>query len=236
MTKPKKVKARVVEKKMLNDKILFLKLENVEPDEVVFKAGQFISVEVGDGLYRSYSICSATSDVKHIELVAPVGHDGVGAKFLKGLSVGNEVTYIGPSGKFILVDPLPEEIVLLATGTGIAPFISYLYSLKDYAGKVRLYWGNRRAKDVFYEDLLQDIARSMNGFEYEIYLSSGDISKYKAGRITQVVSDLEGSAAAYYLCGHPAMVEEVSGLLLAEGVLESNIHFEKFTSAKGKKP
>jgi ferredoxin-NADP reductase len=109
--------------------------------------------------------------------------------------------------------------LFVATGTGIAPFLSALRfqpKLKD----VRVLWGLREALEV--PECLADV-------ETERWVSRQEVAGTKRGRLTEHIDALCFAPDAHvYLCGLDAMIEEVSGALSERGVPADRIHREVF--------
>ncbi|MDQ5981747.1 MAG: hypothetical protein QG570_504, partial [Patescibacteria group bacterium] len=126
---PKRFEFSLMQKSMLNEKVMLLKLSLINPSEITFTSGQFLNIKVNDKQYRSYSISSISSEKRFVEIIAAVGHEGVGANYFKNIQVGDKGEFIGPSGKFILTQVLSSNLVFISTGTGISPLISMLRNL-----------------------------------------------------------------------------------------------------------
>lgn len=215
---------------------MFLRLENVEPTETPFIAGQFISIYVGDGKYRAFSLCNAPSETTKLDLVAAVAHKGLAADYFKTLEIGEEVTYVGPAGRYKYSENPENSLVLIATGTGIAPFISILSKIttENPSKSVKLVWGMRNESELFFEKELEEIKKLLPNFEYTLYFSqvAADSEKAISGRVTKNLVALVEPNTEYHICGNPNMVEEVEATLQNLGVSKDEIFREKFTWAK----
>lgn len=228
MNTPMVLKAKVLATEFLNDKILKLSFESEYP--LNFLPGQYVSIKVDEATYRAYSICSSYKNKSGFDIVASVEHKGPGAVFLKTLKKGDRVQVVGPRGKFLLKEKLPDSIYFLTTGTGIAPFISYLYYLTDkkYKGKIVLFYGNRFYKETFFLNEIEDFKQDLD-LSAVLYLSQDERDGFEKGRITQDMEKYIDSKAQYYLCGNPFMIEEAVEKLLKKKISEENIIFEKYT-------
>ena len=98
MKHPKLYKAKLKGKQMLNARDMLVEFELIKPAEIHFKPGQFINLNVAENTFRSYSICSDSSLLDKVSIVASVSHEGVGTKYLKELKQSDEIRFIGPSG------------------------------------------------------------------------------------------------------------------------------------------
>ncbi|MEM8715844.1 MAG: ferredoxin--NADP(+) reductase, partial [Cyanobacteria bacterium P01_G01_bin.4] len=88
---------------------------------------------------------------------------GVCSNFLCDLNPGDEVMLTGPVGKsFLLPNDLDATIILIATGTGIAPFRAFIRHLlderNDFKGKIWLFFGVPTSSTILYNEDLDDYA------------------------------------------------------------------------------
>jgi ferredoxin--NADP+ reductase len=126
-----------------------------------FESGQFVMIGLevdGRPLLRAYSIASAHY-ADHLEFFSIKVPDGALTSRLQHLRVGDPVL-VGckPTGTLILSDLLPgRHLYLLATGTGLAPFMSIIRDPQVYErfGKVVLVHGVRAASDLAYAKTIE---------------------------------------------------------------------------------
>lgn len=232
MQRPTLRTAKVVAKEWISSKVLEIVFTNDEP--MKFIPGQFISLNVAEFKYRAYSLCSAGDDEKKFTLIADAAHEGLGSNYLRNSNIGDAVTFIGPSGKFQLVEPIPSNLVFLATGTGLAPFISMFYELKDMETDVNihLYFGVRKEENIFYIDKLEEFKKTMRNFDYTLCLSQPtSLWEGNVGRINDYIRLLDIKNTHVYLCGNPFMIDDNLKKLYELGMNESNVFYEKFTEA-----
>lgn len=253
VTKPQKINAQIIQTSPVAEDVLEIR---IKPDNnFSFNAGQFINVEFPNNIFRSYSLASNPSNSSIISIVVSVKHKGVGSDFFKQAKPKTQITFIGPSGRFVLSKKHPNQIYLFSTGTGIAPFIAMLHELneKNSKAKIRLYFGARSEDKVFFKKALENFKNTFTNFDYYICLSdpttrtvtannphtktnSYSTNNYKKGRITKNINfsdfnEKNTSKTHFYVCGNPNMVDEVTKKLLEQKVSASNIFYEKFTKA-----
>src|SRR5262249_9368769 len=87
-------------------------------------------------------------------------HRGVASNYLCDLTPGDPVSITGPSGKHLLLPGDPaSNLILVATGTGIAPFRAFLRRIflerPDWTGAVYLVFGVRTQAECLYRDELE---------------------------------------------------------------------------------
>ncbi|KKU56120.1 MAG: Benzoate 1,2-dioxygenase electron transfer protein [candidate division WWE3 bacterium GW2011_GWB1_47_11] len=224
-------KATVLKKSWMSSRDILLTLTLVEPVEIDFTPGQFVSLKVDETAFRAYSICSSADNKSEISLLVSSFHNGLGANYVKNLNIDSDVTFVGPGGRFMFSSQVAPEIVFVCTGTGIAPFVSMLHQVLELnlAAKIRLVFGVRTKKDVLFLDFLNSCKSKLNNFDYKICLSQEKSAEFLHGRVTDNVVIPNPKSAHVYLCGHPNMVDDMKLRLAALGVPQSNVFSEKFT-------
>lgn len=224
-------KATLKNKNWVSDKVLYLKFQT--HDEFSFIPGQFISVKVNDQNYRAYSLCSNPANKNTFEIIADAKHQGKGSNYFRALNINDDISYIGPAGRFLLPKNLKNNLVFVATGTGISPFISMLYQIRNLNLNpvIKIYFGLRNKENIFFEDKLKEFSNSFEKFEYRICLSKELVKGYFNGRVTNHVDYNNINETQYFLCGNPDMVNELKNTLLEQGINTEDVFFEKFTTA-----
>jgi ferredoxin--NADP+ reductase len=117
----------------------------------------------GDG--KTLSLCvkrAVTVDEQSGEIFS-----GVCSSFLCDLAVGDTVQLTGPVGKSFLLPPEPHaNLIMVATGTGIAPFRAFLrrrVSQNIDAGQAWLFFGSQTQKDYLYKEEMEAFANASHG-------------------------------------------------------------------------
>jgi Na+-transporting NADH:ubiquinone oxidoreductase subunit F len=211
----------------------------VESSKFEFKPGQYMIFHVpGDGktVHRSYSISTPPSDRGHFEVCVRAVSGGFGSNYMHRLRPGMKLKVEGPVGEFVLREESKKDIVMVATGTGIAPIRSMLMHMLDTPGrrKIRLFFGLRHESDLFYTDLMRGLAAHNPEFEYHFVLSSPDPARWagERGRVNDLIErHLPPDAAAKseaYLCGSAAMIESARAALVAKGMAPDDVMHENF--------
>lgn len=235
MIKPQQFSAKLEETLVHNEKFTQFSFELLEPHKMEFYAGQYVSVKVAEnGTRRSYSLCSSP-DIKHgFELLIDISPAGIGSTYFRNLKFGDSIDFLGPLGMFTMAQDAPEEeIVFVATGSGIAPFRSMILDQLQVRADTRpmtLYWGLRHETDLFWEMEFQELSETHPNFTFHPVISRpGQEWTLSRGRVTDVLKAVNHSqTTGYYLCGNTAMVHDVSDLLQSKGVAQEYIHHEKF--------
>jgi len=203
---------------------------------MTFRAGQFVQIFVptADKPRRtSYSIASPPYESTFFELCVTLVDGGVSSTFLHNLKVGDSVQAMGPLGRFTLPDPLPRDIVFIATGSGIAPFRSMILDLvhRNAPQKISLVFGNRFDNDILYKTEWEELERQNTSFRKRFTLSRPhETWTGKKGYVQDALADFISSPAEkdYYICGLVKMIDGVAEKLQQMGVPKEQIHFERF--------
>lgn len=237
MQPPQQYIARLEDKTVHNEKFVQYKFEFTNPHSMDFIAGQYVSLKVAEnGTRRSYSICS-TPGIKHgFETVVDLEPAGIGCQFLERLKFGDEVSLLAPLGQFVIDTQLQEdEIILVATGSGISPFMSMILDLlqeKQDTRPISLYWGMRHVEHLFWQDEFELLSENFANFSFHPVLSRAPEEwPLCRGRVTDCLSVhqlSESPKVGYYLCGSAPMIVDVSQVLSQKGVQAEHIHHEKF--------
>jgi len=201
---------------------------------------------------RAYSIASTSREHQFLEFYLVEVRTGALTPRLFALKVGDRL-WLGPkiSGLFTLDQvPADQNVVFIATGTGLAPYMSMLRTHLG-AGESRTYCvihGARTSQDLGYREELLEMERLASNFRYLPVLtrpetepvpwagSTGRLPEFwKTGALERVWGLRPTPADTHcFLCGNPAMVDAMEAVLESEGfTLHSNqhpgqIHREKY--------
>lgn len=235
--------ARVSRVRQLTDSVRQIELTPLAPRRIHFQAGQFVSFEIERPgrpvpATRPYSIASAPEREEAIDLVLNRVPGGPGSEYLFGLREGDTTEFTGPVGSFVVRDSA-RDLLLVATGTGIAPIRSMLLSLaaRSSARGITLFWGLRSERDLYYQDELADLAARLPGLSVTTTLSRPEGAwRGAVGRVTPLVErDITTvDNLDVFLCGNGAMIRDVRDVLRKKGLCP--IHTEQYYDAAPRRP
>ncbi|GJL70736.1 MAG: hypothetical protein NPIRA06_33710 [Nitrospirales bacterium] len=221
-------KAHVSRIKDLTHDVRELELSLTAADSIEFKAGQWISLNVWhpalrQPVSRQYSIASPPSRYHQITLLFNRVPDGSGSNYLFGLNKGDPVTIQGPNGSFYLEEKPGQNLVFVATGTGIAPFRSMISTFLEQpeAGNLTLFWGLRSERDLYYQHELATLAQRHANFSCITILSRPENDwKGPIGRVTTLVENHIASVSnvTFYLCGNGGMIRDTTAIVRKKGL------------------
>lgn len=220
--------ARVERVKTLTHDVREITFQLIEPLEIPFKAGQFVSFDVPHPtsprpVTRAYSIASPPSQKSRITLLLNLIPGGPGSTYLFSLKEGDATRFKGPAGSFYLKEDGARDLLFVATGTGVAPFRSMLDHLLDsgFSRSATLYWGLRSQKDLYYQQEFEALAGQRPNFRFITTLSRPEPGWTGAtGRVTKLIAERIASVTnlSVYLCGNSGMIGEVSALIGQRGL------------------
>ena len=229
--KPASCRARVAAVRGLTPEVLEADLTMVEPAALEFQAGQWVSIPFGPKIVRAYSLASTPRDPSRITLCADVAPGGPGSQWFRALSAGDEVTFKGPLGGFVLDRADPRRLLFVAEEIGIVPIRAMLADL-DETGDRRpatlVYWA-RDAGWLVYDAELRALARRHAGFAYHPVAGGGvpaagpDIA---AATVDGLVTDVSGLLA--YVAGGETAITRVRERLMAKGLERKAVKWERF--------
>ncbi len=182
-----------------------------------FVPGQVAGLTIDKSLPpRLYSLASG-AEQPFLEILYDVKDEGVLTPKLASLKKGDRVWITPPSGIF---RPLPDEKAWwLASGTGIAPFASVLFSAKTE--NIKLIHGGRKAENFYFSRQIEGI----KGLEYLKCCTQEILPGHYHGRLTHWLKDQLSlpTENKYYLCGSAEMVVETRDILVEKGIPFGNI-------------
>lgn len=263
--------ATIIQNNFLNPDLFVM---SVSPDgwEIPdFKAGQYCAiglpsssprtadaepdpegVQPNSWIKRAYSVASSPNEKKALEFYIVLVKEGALTPRLASLRPGSKIWVSQKFTGTFTADELPDEcnIILYATGTGLAPYVSMLHSdLMRPKRRIAVLHGVRHPSDLGYRDELEALQRfSRTKFLYIPVISrptlAGSSWSGRTGYIQDVwqTRDLETmwetkltpQNTHVFICGNPAMIEAVSAILQSEGFTTHSrqkpgqIHIEKY--------
>ena len=145
---------------------------------IQFKAGQFLhlATEPYDPSFnwpesRVFSIANSPERVQSIDILVSRIGKFTGEMFDK-IKTGDELWIKLPYGTFNFDESIDHETILIAGGTGISPFMSFIQYAIDHhlQTAIHLFYGVRDQSLIIIDDLIQEASERLKNFKYTIYL------------------------------------------------------------------
>jgi CDP-4-dehydro-6-deoxyglucose reductase len=198
-----------------------------------FLPGQYIDVIIRSGARRSYSLASASATLLELHIRQVDG--GVLSDYWFGAAQPNDLLRVnGPLGTAVLRDIAGQDLVFLATGTGIAPVKSMLEAIaasapEERPASISVYWGGRVAPDLYW-----DVQAVDAGQHYVPVLSrAGPEWQGARGHVQDVflASGPDLARCIVHACGSDSMVRAAGSMLVAAGLAPQRFHADAFVAS-----
>jgi Na+-transporting NADH:ubiquinone oxidoreductase subunit F len=224
-----------------------------------FTPGQFAFLKVPDDfvakwneryktthkeIARPYSFATSSSRLPEFDLIInlvgpPAGKDvppGVASTFVHtALKKGDEVNFSAPTGTLHLRKDTGRPVIIVAGGTGAAPFLSLLeYWFEngfERNNQIYFFFGVRAKRDLFLDDLFRkwEKEKKLRYFPALSNPAPGDQWEGETGYISNLVAKQipANSGGDAYLAGPLVMVRETVKVLNEKGIGNDHIHFDQ---------
>lgn len=204
-----------------------------------FSAGQFarIGLELNDRLVmRAYSIVSSPFE-EVLEFFSVIVPEGELTPHLQHIKVGDSIWLEKTAYGFLTLaryqQPAPNDLWLLASGTGVAPFLSILqdFEVWERYQYIILAYSVRTAQELAYQDKIQQLKAQFgnDGAQFTFLpIVTRDPMMRLHQRLPQLIASgqlvdaapvrLDAQHSHVMLCGNPQMVEDTKELIKAQGL------------------
>jgi NAD(P)H-flavin reductase len=231
--RPKQFSIVVCKRIRLTKTVLLFTFVLKEPQSMQFIAGQYGAFVIDERTRRQYSFCSAPRDPATFEMVIDTAPMGPGSKFFLSKNVGDTVSCMAPLGIFVLDKTTLRKKVMVATGTGVAPFRSMILDYLENNGTddITLYWGMRHEEDLYWVGDFQELSLKYPNFRFILSMSKPtDSWQGKKGRVTEhlIQEELHPEGSDYYMCGNRMMIKDIETQLISKNVPLPQIHKEMY--------
>jgi Na+-transporting NADH:ubiquinone oxidoreductase subunit F len=210
-----------------------------EGDGIPHRAGQFMTLAAKipeqQGLtMRCFSFATPSGVTDSVDIIARRTPHGVMTPFLFDKAApGDAFTITAPYGDFYLRDG-SSPCVWIAGGSGLSPFLGMIRDMVDSGRSrpVHLFFGAVLPQDLYYVELLREIAATHKWFRFTPALSGPEHCEFcrDYGLNTEVVSKHVGDASTSegYLCGSPGMIAACLKVLGEKGIRRDRVYYDRF--------
>ncbi|KHL75162.1 NADH oxidase [Pseudomonas putida] len=227
--------AAISDVRQLSASTIALSIKGESLNRLAFLPGQYVNLTVpGSDQSRAYSFSSLQKDGEVSFLIRNVP-GGLMSSFLTSLAkTGDNMSLAGPLGSFYL-RPIQRPLLLLAGGTGLAPFTAMLEKVAEQGSEhpLHLIYGVTNDFDLVELDRLHALAARIPNFTFSACVANPESHYPQKGYVTQHIEPrhLNDGDIDVYLCGPPPMVEAVSQYIREQGITPANFYYEKFAAA-----
>ncbi len=202
-----------------------------------FIPGQFVMLTVDvpsqeKPLKRAYSVASSPQK-NHMDITIKQEHKGIVSTYMvTEVKKGDVFILKGPYGAFALHDEQAKEIVCIGAGSGVTPFRSMVHHIKEKNLNINtlLFFSAKTEQDIIFRQDFEQSEQEMDNFSYIVTLTQpSDTWKGKRGRFTHsLIKEHTQDPNYYFICGPPAMVDDIRKQLITDGIAAEKIKVEKY--------
>jgi len=222
-----------------------VRLYRLEPKKrgIQFKAGQFLhlAIEPYDPSFnwpesRVFSIANSPTRIETVDILVSKIGEFTEALFDK-VKVDDELWIKLPYGIFNFDESMEQDTVLIAGGTGVSPYISFLqYAIdQNLNPAIHLNYGVKKSELIIIGDLIKEAKEKLPNFKYNLHVeetvNQNNGLEIKEGQlpVSKIVSEsLKLNNPVFYLSGPPAMIIAFDEELKKQGVSSHQIKYDKW--------
>ena len=222
---------KIVDKKSWNDRLFSLR---IDCDFDTFESGQFVRVALdidGERVARPYSLVNKPGD-DFLEIYFNIVDEGPLTPRLAALEEGDEIFVTDRANGFLTVSEVPQcrHLWMLATGTGVGPFLSILKNKEAWQRfeKIVLAYSVRDLSELAYQQQVAEIQEQWpQKFSFVPMVTREQVEGMLNKRITDSIEDdsLEQRTGVVIdedshimMCGNSAMISDVTEVLEKRGL------------------
>ena len=225
--------AELIDKQQLSPQVYRYRLQTAVP--VYYHAGQFVNVKRTNGVTRSYSLASLPSEDNYIEFHVKRMPNGEMSNWMADeFNVSDSIEITGPMGScFYLNDMSAQPILLVGSGTGLAPLIGVVRDAlhNNHTNSIHIYHGAFNEEELYLDKEINELAKQHDNVHYKACITSeSSVETIEQGRACEVAllnhPDLKGWQV--FLCGAPSLVKFMQQQAYLKGAAMQDIHTDPF--------
>lgn len=219
----------------LNDSVIEVSLRLPPNSNFGYNSGQYVNITKST-IKRSYSVANAYRESGVLTFLIKKYENGLMSNYWFDEAKENDLLRIeGPIGSFFLRETEVENIIFLATGTGLAPIKAILESVSEspkklFNKKIWIFSGARNENDIFWQPNQLDVIPNL---KYIPVLSrASEYWKGEKGYVQDVLikQNIPLENAQVYACGSKTMIESAKKLLTEKGLNKKNFFSDAFVA------
>ena len=229
------VPAKIKSIQKLTDDVIKVSLRLPPNANFKYNSGQYVNL-IKANLKRSYSVANAFKEKTSLEFFIKKYEKGLMSRYWFEEAKENDLLRVeGPLGSFFLRESNYENIIFLATGTGIAPIKAILENIEEsYSNfkhkKIWVFVGARYKEDLFWEPNLENKNIKVNYIPV-LYRQKEDwsgVQGYVQDAVLRSTIDLEQTQV--YACGSNEMIQSAKEVFIKNKLSASNFFSDAFVA------
>ncbi len=219
------IAARVKAVERLTDDIVLLHVQTPRTRRLRFLAGQYVTLQAGDGAPIDYPVASCPCDDRNLQFhVQRIPGNPFTDHVFNHLKRGDTVNILGPRGEFVLREDSPNRLVFIAWDTGFAPIKSLIEHAMalDVAESLHLYWLATPGRGHYLRNLCRSWSDALDNFHFtpiELPLAGANDAGCLREELQCVAHDHPNlNDCDVYVAGAPALLDAARELLLTKGL------------------
>jgi CDP-4-dehydro-6-deoxyglucose reductase len=217
----------------MNENVIEVCLRLPPSSNFIYNSGQYVNIIKGQ-IKRSYSIANRYQKGSELIFFVKKYVSGLMSNYWFNEAKVNDLLRIeGPIGSFFLREIEVENIIFLATGTGVAPIKAILESVNDSASlyKNKYFWlfvGARYANELYWNP--KELNSNLNLKYIPVLSRDEDGWNGERGYIQDIVvkHNIPLSDSQVYACGSNIMIEAAQKALIAKGLKRKHFFSDAF--------
>jgi len=222
--------ARIKALRQLSDSIIEVVLRLPPTASFKFLEGQYVDIIGPNSVKRSYSVASSSykSDITFI--IKKVDTGVFSNYWFNDAKVNDLMRIEGPKGTFFVRNQ-DQELIFLATGTGIAPIRAILESFEEngsYKQKkpIKVFWGNREEKNIIWAPSFKNVDVEINFVLSKPEDNWDGVRGYVQNVALDSIASMDNIAV--YACGSNQMITAAKDIFMKAGLKESKFFSDAF--------
>ena len=211
-----------------NERVILLQAKTPRTSRLRFLAGQYLSLDLGNGLSQQCAIASCPCDDMNLQFHIPLTAGNPFADHLADNTRQNDtITVRGPAGNFTLNEDSPRSLVFIAVNAGFAAvksLIEHAMAL-DIAEQMHLYWITTSGNSHYLDNLCRSWEDAFDNFHYTA-METDDETTIE-GLLPGIAGDFDSLAAHdCYVCAPDPLLDGMETWLHGSGLPHSQLRLE----------